>query len=856
MAASFPDIFQKELEAINFRRRCIASGAVAQSRPVSAGATSAESAAQGVRQHLAVARSVIAIAPDKDNAEIRGTARLTTASDLTGLALSGGGVRSASFGLGALQALDSLTDHGEPHVLDAFDYLSTVSGGGYIGASLVAGLMQGDHTFPFDSRLDEQETPETKHLRDYSNYLVPDGVMDYVISAVLVLRGLLVNAIIVLPVLLLAAAITLFSDPTVSALSTPSILGFDLSLLPIKPIEIEALQSFTLSLNLLFVFAFVLFASAIYSSLTFRTGTLRDREILGRVLAVFLVAVITTTLIEVQPFVLGAMVPAKAAPNVSTLPDGFAKDFLTWLGSKLPALAAVLTPAAALLVATAQKLANLAKASVGEATWSAWLKKYSSRIALYASAVLVPLLLWISYLYLTYWGIRADHQHGCGANTPFWLTTITQCRESWLENLTSPTSITMRLGPIGTVYLVVAGVLTFICLFIGPNANSLHRLYRDRLSRAFLFPRPVDAVTEPDPGLFKFSALKPRDEAGEWRNEAALAPYLLMNTAINLEASRELNKRGRNADTFIFSPLYVGSRATNYATTEDFERMIPDLALATAMATSGAAASANMGNSTKKILTFSLSLLNIRLGYWLANPNRLSAFVSRTYRWIANVGTLYFACETAGLLDERKLNVYLTDGGHIENLGIYELLRRRCKVILAVDAESDPDMTFPSFVALQVIARIDLGVTIDLPWQAVHKQALAVTSTSLYGPSGPPGVAGPHAAIGLIHYGAGETGVLIYIKSSLTGDENDYILDYKRRNSSFPHETTVDQFFNEEQFEVYRALGFHATRSLLTGADDFAKPAARPANWANEIKASLLLLNVPQLMAERVAARP
>jgi hypothetical protein len=108
----------------------------------------------------------------------------------------------------------------------------------------------------------------------------------------------------------------------------------------------------------------------------------------------------------------------------------------------------------------------------------------------------------------------------------------------------------------------------------------------------------------------------------------------------------------------------------------------------------------------------------------------------------------------------------------------------------------------------------------------------------------------------LIHYGAGETGVLIYIKSSLTGDENDYILDYKRRNSSFPHETTVDQFFNEEQFEVYRALGFHATRSLLTGADDFAKPAARPANWANEIKASLLLLNVPRLMAERVAARP
>ena len=79
---------------------------------------------------------------------------------------------------------------------------------------------------------------------------------------------------------------------------------------------------------------------------------------------------------------------------------------------------------------------------------------------------------------------------------------------------------------------------------------------------------------------------------------------------------------------------------------------------------------------------------------------------------------------------------------------------------------------------------------------------------------------GPHAAIGLIDYDGGETGWLLYIKSSLSGDENDYMRDYARRYEQFPHETTGDQFFSEEQFEVYRALGFHIAYRLLSGDDD------------------------------------
>ena len=127
-------------------------------------------------------------------------------------------------------------------------------------------------------------------------------------------------------------------------------------------------------------------------------------------------------------------------------------------------------------------------------------------------------------------------------------------------------------------------------LLIGPSANSLHRLYRDRLSRAFLFERdrmgPRDAASEVD--TWKFSTLKPRaPDDSDWQMAAAFAPYLLTNTAINLEGSQELNKRGRNADTFLFSPLCVGSRLTGYAS-RDMEAVRSQHA--TAMATSGAAA--------------------------------------------------------------------------------------------------------------------------------------------------------------------------------------------------------------------------------------------------------------------------
>lgn len=250
------------------------------------------------------------------------------------------------------------------------------------------------------------------------------------------------------------------------------------------------------------------------------------------------------------------------------------------------------------------------------------------------------------------------------------------------------------------------------------------------------------------------------------------------------------------------------------------------------MAASGAAVSSNMGAQSIKPLAATLALLNIRLGFWLRNPQRLADAkppaspadgrrISEFRRRNNLLANYYFVAELFGLLSDQFKSIYLTDGGHIENLGIYELLRRRCRVIIAVDAEADSQMAFGSFNTLERYALIDMGIRIDLPWEKITKESLA-TGKAIDDEGDTPKRRGPHCAIGEISYPGGRKGVLVYIKASLTGDENDYIFNYKTRYSAFPHETTLDQWFSEEQFEAYRALGFHAAYRLFDRSDAFA----------------------------------
>jgi hypothetical protein len=130
------------------------------------------------------------------------------------------------------------------------------------------------------------------------------------------------------------------------------------------------------------------------------------------------------------------------------------------------------------------------------------------------------------------------------------------------------------------------------------------------------------------------------------------------------------------------------------------------------------------------------------------------------------------------VLDENNKFIYLSDGGHIENLGIYQLLKRGCRLIIAIDAEADPEISCASLLKLERYARIDLGVRIILPWEEI-RECYRETSAAI-SPRTPKEAErrrGPHCAIGRIVYEDGSYGILLYFKSSLSGDEKDYVLD-------------------------------------------------------------------------------
>ncbi|MDE5441900.1 cell division protein [Bradyrhizobium sp. CSA207] len=883
--------------------------------------------------------------------------------DVVGLALSGGGIRSSALCLGVLQALN------HHNLIGRIDYLSTVSGGGYIGTSLSA-TMTAAGRFVFGERpvagtvtaAEISDTPSVGHLRNYSNYLIPAGARDLLTGFAIVVRGLVANIGLTLPIVLLLAAVTIWSTPLRSCLTVANVLGIGLNdrklcelhdfgsidrygfsafgaaaalvlllcsgLTYLSSRSVRGngpsivcaylagialllgvacdfarflkVQHFALSLAVAIIGVVLFFGWALKQSFASPGKRQEFRSHWPSMGATFLVLLAAIAFFEFQPFMLEQMFDVAES---SAIGGPAAAVAITWIKS----LAAAAAPIGIIVTAFRQQFAELLKGNSVSSQWGSLVLAVVAKVALWIAGLALPLIIWVAYLYLSYWGIANDLFERCpsalGATSqreclvkaksntssgslagkiqfdaskgtlsaeitpqaappvvadterltptwhaPAWLEFLAQKAghlvqariPSLFQGSASELSYSFSL-PMVILY-TFAGLLLFAISFcLTPNANSLHRLYRDRLSKAFLF----DPTRSADGGIARaeasldqgrdFRALDrmkltdlyaaPTETAripGQPATPTLRGPYQLINTALNIQGSDFANRRGRNADFFMFSALNVGSEATGYASTGLLQDDEQSLDLATAMAISGAAASSNMGSNSIKALTPTLALLNVRLGYWLKNPRYVDARVRPQRRSTP----LYFWSEISGRLYENSDSVYLTDGGHIENLGVYELLRRRCKVIIAVDAEADAPMNFGSLMTLQRYARIDLGVRIDLPWTPIRERtrALMARNADKAGdPSSPPDVDDDapqdhvHVAIGSIDYGGEEKGYLVYVKSSLTSDENDYIRDYARRNDRFPHETTGDQFFSEEQFEVYRALGFHMTHGFLAG---------------------------------------
>lgn len=727
--------------------------------------------------------------------------RPTCDSNVIGLALSGGGIRSSAFCLGAIQALDTRG------FIEKIDYLSTVSGGGYIGTSMTVAMSTGSAgKFPFASELHKGEVPGVQHIRDHSNYLFPQGPLNIFGNVVVYLRGIVANAVLLLPWLLLAAAFTIWSKPNVAALTQ---------------------SHFGMTLNALLAFMILLAVWALWRS-TRRGRNISDVGFGARLFGILSVILLVVAFFELQPWLLFGMF------RIANLPDG-ASGFFGAAASWLKTIGALFASIGAVVGLLGRFLADTLKRTTEKPGFATFAMRAAIKLAMYLAGAAVPIALWVAYLYLSFWGIQ-DCTTQCAYHAPGWLASLAG-------------RVPFTGGSILVFYFVAGVTLLVLSWVLNPNANSLHRLYRDRLSKAFLFDpsrrTAARALTrlkgqtgaETDAWL-RNSDLQPLDQLRVSELRTDRAPYHLINTALNIQASKYANRRGRNADFFIFSPLFTGSEATGYVDTRLIEKEASGLTAGTAMAVSGAAASSNMGSKSIKPLTPTLAILNIRLGYWLINPAKVAGALKKQLIW-QFFDRLYFMKELLGLLREDSEIVYLTDGGHIENLGLYELLRRRCKLIIAIDGEADPEMSFGSLIALERYARIDFSLRIDLPWAALRDVSREASAEVLRSGGLPPNQAphGPHCALGTIYYPrkGGEkesdsTGVLLYIKSSFTGDENDYVVDYKRRNSAFPHESTLDQLFSEEQLEAYRALGFHAVHSAFKLVDKISMNPD-PAVW-------------------------
>ncbi|MDD2776299.1 MAG: patatin-like phospholipase family protein [Gallionella sp.] len=377
-------------------------------------------------------------------------------------------------------------------------------------------------------------------------------------------------------------------------------------------------------------------------------------------------------------------------------------------------------------------------------------------------------------------------------------------------------------------YMLLAAGLGFLVLAwrLDVNLFSIHYFYRNRLARCYL---GASRYASHERDAHPFTGFDPCDDIK--LHTMVQRPLHLLNTTINLSQQNELAWQDRKAASFTFSPIACGY-SYQYGKEEECQKRerggycyshtyMGGVKLGTAMAASGAAASPNMGYHTSPVTAFMLTVFNVRLGHWCPNPKSINERVLR--RDSPSMGAWYLFKELFVMSNDTDNFVYLSDGGHFENLGVYELVRRRCRLIMVVDAAEDDKRIFEDFASLSRKCYTDFGVRIDIDLDALRLDPKTGYSECCW-------------ALGDVHYpkhnpaNADELiGLLLYIKPSLMGHIPEDILNYASKNACFPHQSTTDQFFDEAQFESYRKLGYFLMGEVLAGIDKTSSP--RSHKW-------------------------
>ncbi|MCL4800555.1 MAG: hypothetical protein KJ025_13270, partial [Burkholderiales bacterium] len=875
--------------------------------------TSARAAADAPRdfaQALAEELRALGVAARADGADALERAR---EARLTGLAFSGGGIRSATFNLGILQAL------GELRALRAFDYLSTVSGGGYIGSWLTALVHRegkGD-VRAVEERIatasadgaPRPDHPAVRYLRDYSSYLTPRrgplsgdtwaAVATYLrnfdLNLLCLVFGLAAPLLALRAIVPLAERLSLSAGPWLLAIAWVLMLLTALGIAASLPgaagrrtgattgalamatavaalamtasILLSCYVFFTLraqatptlvewlGLGVLLYFPHWVFGWFIYSWRRYRQrgpGAAADAGLGPRARRVALSLGVTLIAGMVAGVLLALFVlfTDRVVVTEDPLWTAAAGDFVNPVGKWW----AVGPGASVMLFGVFCGTAVVHIGLMGrrwtdaDREWWARLGGWLTAAALgWAALCAVVVFAPVFFFWAHAWVIAAGGASWIGASLAGVLLGRGQFGgaeggkvRTWALRLAPtafvagalillsygihlallaidgralpefsdevgwrqavlPTLIAVSVVPVQTVIVAAAAtaaVAVALSWRVDVNVFSLYAFYRDRLIRCYLGASAAAAGRRDAHG---FTGFDPDDDL-RLADVGAQRPLHVVNTAINLVRGSELAWQTRKAASFTFTPLACGFElpslgpgqsgdpgcAGGYRPAREY---MQGVTLGGALAISGAAVSPSMGSHSSAGVGFLLTVFNVRLGRWCGNPCHPRAWRS----FGPGLGGRYLVAELFGLTGRSSPYVYLSDGGHFENLGIYELVRRRCATVVAVDAGCDPRYEFADLANAIQKCYADFGAVIDIDVAAIR-------------PAGGGRHVAAHHVVGEIRYpgrdgGPGFTGTLLYIKASLAGSEPPDIMNYALGPGGFPHQSTADQFFDEPQFE-------------------------------------------------------
>ena len=828
---------------------------------------------------------------------------------LSALCISGGGIRSATFALGAIQGL---AEHG---LLEQFDYLSTVSGGGYIGSWLTSwskragGLRNVIPQLRRDARPPGPGEPNPiDHLREYNNYLSPKlGAFsaDAWTLAATVVRNILLNWLVLVPLLM-------------GALLAPRLLlsiarlGDTYRELTGSADPVATSPVVTILMPLL---SGLLLAMAIFNTGRYLPGVggvdHTQSDFLKWVLAPLIGSVLCFSAFDslyfwgdkdipttVQQLILWTLVPSGAgwlaylvvsrhslrqrlrllfgplslACLLMSVCTGVTVWFVTNYVLPPTTWAQYVTIAPPLLVIAfglgGAMFVGLSSRILQDddrewmARASAWAQLFSA--AWVAGCGLVLLAPGWAFQWQT-WG---QSLLGAAGGLSGWAASrgssaqkppasgglsIPSLLQKYLANLAPPAFVVtfvvgltvltnLILFGTGSVFeqidqarhvrvmwwdhnnllehtgwapTVIFGSILFalswvMARYININKFSLHDMYRNRLIRAYL------GASNPKRNASRFTGLSDTDNI-RMRDLRGTRPFHVVNIALNLVSGERLAWQQRKAQSFTVSPLHSGNFQLGYRDSALYGSPT-GITLGTAVTISGAAASPNMGYHSSAIVGLIMTLFNARLGAWLGNPGPAGERTWRQSGPRSAVGSL--VKEAFGLTNNTSSYVYLSDGGHFENLALYEMVLRRCRHIVVLDSGADPAFHYEDLANALRKIRIDLNISIEFPGD--HIEYLRNKTR--------------RCGVATIRYSAVDPGcqdgVLVYVKPMMLGNEPPDVGSYAAGNDSFPHQSTANQWFNESQTESYRMLGLHSIDDIARGwsggsLDSFAGHAAQ-----------------------------